>query len=465
MIEGNIFNICIEGKNPSLGYHIIALLAENEIVKSVWTTNFDGLMLKTAHSYGIVPIEVTLESQDRIFRNDTDKELLCIALHGDYKYGPLKNTETELDNQSDVLVKALLNEIEKRNFIVLGYSGRDIPPKVQRFLEKINQSGRSAFYVPTDGFDKTMLNIAHMFFENEDLQRRIDEIKKNLGVGAECETTAFQPFTDDINKCMDTNLFPIKFPNQCYQFKIVYKDGEKPWDYCKSLQQYNIIAVPHNDMVYAWGNINSIRSMCAGQLEGKIESAPILKDVFLNNKTFREMLLRALVTIIGKYSGCEYNKNKIWRKSEKFSQMVDGKKIIAYRGIQFSLFSDGKYNYLAFIPAYFYENNKDVNKEEHLEFSKKSIENICQRQANKNCYGYLEKWRKIIFRENTTICAMYPFDSDSGFEFKIVNKSMLIGMHSKYNANLSDAVSKKRIQLCARDLLDAELKFYNPSIL
>lgn len=130
-----------------------------------------------------------MESQDRIFRNDTDKELLCIALHGDYKYGPLKNTETELDNQSDVLVKALSHEIEK-----------------------INQSGRSAFYVPTDGFDKTMLNIAHMFFENEDLQRRIDEIKKNLGVGAECETTAFQPFTDEINKCMDTNLFPIKFP-------------------------------------------------------------------------------------------------------------------------------------------------------------------------------------------------------------------------------------------------------------
>lgn len=51
---------------------------------------------------------------------------------------------------------------------------------------------------------------------------------------------------------------------------------------------------------------------------------------------------------------------------------------------------------------------------------------------------------------------------DSGFEFKIVNKSMLVGMHSKYNANLPDATSEKRIQICARDLLDAELKFYNP---
>lgn len=59
------FQHLIEEKSPSLGYHIIALLAENEIVKSVWTTNFDGLMLKTAHSYGLVPIEVTLESQKR----------------------------------------------------------------------------------------------------------------------------------------------------------------------------------------------------------------------------------------------------------------------------------------------------------------------------------------------------------------------------------------------------------------
>ena len=199
------FQHLIEGKCPSLGYHIIALLAENEIVKSVWTTNFDGLMLKTAHSYGLVPIEVTLESQDRIFRNDTDKELLCIALHGDYKYGPLKNTEMELDNQSEVLVRALTHEIEKRNFIVLGYSGRDnsvmdaleraymgkgagriywcgygrdIPPKVQRFLEKINQSGRNAFYVPTDGFDKTMLNIANIFIENEELQKKTELVRR-----------------------------------------------------------------------------------------------------------------------------------------------------------------------------------------------------------------------------------------------------------------------------------------------
>ena len=127
-------------------------------------------------------------------------------------------------------------------------------------------------------------------------------------------------------------------------------------------------------------------------------------------------------------------KNKIWRKREKFSQMVDGKKDYCIQRNTIFAFSDGKYNYLALYTSIFYENKK-MSRGRAFRIFKKFIENICQRQANKNYYGYLEKWRKIIFRENTTICAMYPFDSDSGFEFKIVNKSMLVGMHSKYNAN------------------------------
>ena len=117
-------NLAIE-KEASIGYHLLMMLAEKEMLKSIWTTNFDGLVIKTAHSYNLVPIEITLESQDRIFRNDSDKELSCVMLHGDYKYGPLKNTEIELDCQSDIFSRAFSYESSKRNFIVIGYSGRD----------------------------------------------------------------------------------------------------------------------------------------------------------------------------------------------------------------------------------------------------------------------------------------------------------------------------------------------------
>ena len=88
------FQHLMSNHDPSLGYHLISLLALENIIKSVWTTNFDGMTLKCAHQYSpLVPVEITAGTSDRIYRGDADKELLCIALHGDYKYGALKNTE------------------------------------------------------------------------------------------------------------------------------------------------------------------------------------------------------------------------------------------------------------------------------------------------------------------------------------------------------------------------------------
>lgn len=483
------FEHIIEGKTPSLGYHIIALLAEYESIKSVWTTNFDSLTLKTAHQYNITPIEVTLESQDRIFRTDAEKELLCIALHGDYKYGPLKNTEKELDNQSDILIKALKYETTKRNLIVIGYSGRDkslmsalesaylengagrlywcgygreIPNAVLALIEKINDAGREAFYIPTDGFDKILLNIAHMCFDNKELQNRIERLKKTLGTGYECENIAFKHYTDTVNKSVDTNTYPITFPKKCYQFEINYKANEKPWDYCKELIKYNIIAIPYNNVVYAWGNQNTILRMCANQLASNIQIIPIPRETFLKNQVLREMLLRALVTIIGRHSSYDFNKCKIWNKNEKFICYINGKKVVAYKGLKFSLFMDWKYSYISVTPSHYYEDSSVVNKDENMEFSKRFLEDVCKKQPNRNYFYYVKHWMDTIFRDKQ-IKERYPYGSDSEFEFQIASKSLLVGLKSKYGTGILDANNKKRILLRGTELSDTELKFYNPN--
>lgn len=60
---------------PSLGDHLIALLALKNIIKSAWTTNFDGLMIKCAHQYNpLVPIEIISETANKIYRGDVDNE-------------------------------------------------------------------------------------------------------------------------------------------------------------------------------------------------------------------------------------------------------------------------------------------------------------------------------------------------------------------------------------------------------
>ena len=123
---------------------MVAMLAEIGWIRVFGTTNFDGLSLKVAHQYNLIPVEVTLESQERIHRGDVDRELLCVALHGDYKYGALKNTATELDAQSDVLIKALQYELAKRNLIVIGYSGRD-KSLMEALKKAYSQPGQAGF--------------------------------------------------------------------------------------------------------------------------------------------------------------------------------------------------------------------------------------------------------------------------------------------------------------------------------
>lgn len=53
------FQHLVGGKHPSLGYHLVCMLSELGIFKSIWTTNFDGLVLKCAHQYNLTPIEIT----------------------------------------------------------------------------------------------------------------------------------------------------------------------------------------------------------------------------------------------------------------------------------------------------------------------------------------------------------------------------------------------------------------------
>ena len=60
------FQHLVEGKEPYIGYKLLCLLSENEIIKSIWTTNFDGLVVKAAHKANLTPIEITLDSVDRI---------------------------------------------------------------------------------------------------------------------------------------------------------------------------------------------------------------------------------------------------------------------------------------------------------------------------------------------------------------------------------------------------------------
>ena len=192
--------------------------------------------MKCAHQYSpLVPVEITTATSDRVYRGDADKELLYIALHGDYKYGALKNTESELDTQDDTLVKALQHELTNRDLIVMGYSGRDkslmralqqvysvkgagklfwcgygmnVSEEVESLIALSNENGRDAFYIPTEGFDSTMYAVArHCMSENREFLQKVDDIKKRLSITLEPQHTSFLLPNTTANKVVSTNAY------------------------------------------------------------------------------------------------------------------------------------------------------------------------------------------------------------------------------------------------------------------
>lgn len=484
------FQHIVEGKTPSIGYHLISMLSEQGWVKSVWTTNFDGLMLKCAHQYNITPIEITLETVNRIFRNDVDRELLCIALHGDYKYGSLKNTSAELDSQNEVFVNAMKHELLKRNLIVIGYSGRDksimnalqkvyeqpgggrlywcgyganYNPAVEALINTANSNGRTAYYIPTDGFDKTVLSIAqHCMSEDALFLRKIDALKNQLGAATSLGKSKFFAVTGTSSKIIDTNIYPISFPTSCYQFQVKLNNQEKPWDYCKSLAAYDIIAVPMKGLIYAWGDKQSIYDICSNKLISEIRITPFTREAVIKTGVFKELLLRAFTTIIGQSCSLLHNKNTVWDPNSKVEYQIGNRIITAFKGIRLSLLFDWKFKYVTFTPTFVYENNLKLSRAERKQFSDNYSLEINNRKPNPMIYNYLREWTQRILGADG-IQSSFPIDSN-GFRFIIRPASAFLGINtnsSNSKVKLPTTVNEKRIVLQGVECRDPELVFYN----
>ena len=117
--------ICTQNRKLSVGYKVLGFLAKKGIIKSVWTTNFDGLTKDAAREYNVTYNEVTLETKDYFTSQQCKNNLLYVPLHGDYLQNQLKNTSSELAFQEDVHVDGLIHHLTDTNLVVVGYSGRD----------------------------------------------------------------------------------------------------------------------------------------------------------------------------------------------------------------------------------------------------------------------------------------------------------------------------------------------------
>jgi hypothetical protein len=214
-----------------------------------------------------------------------NSELLLVKLHGDYKYGPLKNTTPELSRQDDTFRSKLITYLNDKHLIVSGYSGRDesvmnalkesyskrgsgrlywcgygieVPEKVRELIELARANGREAYYIPTDGFDKLMISLAGSCCrDNTELNDKFFEYLK--ATNQQIENSTFSIQANNIGSIIKGNLFPIKLPQEAFQFQSPITSEPSPWKAIKELiRSSEVVAVPFKG--YIWG-LGAVKTM------------------------------------------------------------------------------------------------------------------------------------------------------------------------------------------------------------
>lgn len=137
----------LEGTAPSFGHYVLAALMKSQLLRVVWTTNFDPLVEDAANellSSGRRPTVVDLDSSE-IGLDAINEERWPIVgkLHGDFRSRRLKNTQEELRDQDEQLRHALIESCKRMGLAIVGYSGRD--DSVMNSLEEAITAGGRPF--------------------------------------------------------------------------------------------------------------------------------------------------------------------------------------------------------------------------------------------------------------------------------------------------------------------------------
>ena len=327
---------------PHVGYQLLCHLAEADLVRSVWSTNFDGLAARAAASFSLTPLEVGIDSQQRLTRPPVKGELLCISLHGDYRYDALKNTPEELQTQEAALREALKNETRATPLIVAGYSGRDRsvmdallaayaepgagvlfwcglgdgapPDHVAALIRHARDHGRQAYYVRILGFDDLMARLAvHCLLgEQREAARRCIATLTPEDL-LHCEPFQVPQYTNAT--LIKSNAFEIECPAEVFQFDLKVWPTKRVWASLREAAgERPLVAVPLRK-VLALGTIEDIRDAFGDNIKGSIEHIPVgTKDLRYEDGAVVSLMRQAFVRSVAESAGMETDGARtLWR--------------------------------------------------------------------------------------------------------------------------------------------------------
>ena len=446
----------IRSTKPHVGYRLLSHLAQGDIVRSVWTTNFDGFATRTATDFNLTTIEVGIDCQGRLHRIPSKGELICVSLHGDYRYDSLKNTQEELQTQEIELREALIKELCNTPMIVIGYSGRDqsvmevfktaytgqglgtlywcgygdgeIPEHIANLIRHARANKRQAFYVPAQGFDDLMTRLALHCLDTEARQAA----QNDLSQMAPRDLLDRKPFRIDaqqMNTLIKSNAFEIECPTEVFQFDLRVWPKERVWSWLREQTcNHHVVAVPLRGKVLAIGLIDDVREIFGDNIKGDIQRTPVDPEEFrYEDGAIVSLMREALVNTIADTAGIKTDgRRELWLSWPIQTTQQDGVKCIAYQSILLFIRRIGNRQYLVLKPSI---KVLDTNGEQIPYQIANSIKlNILGGQYNGPFNRAINEWRNKLFPNTGQNLFEYPKNCGSTFKFKIRRSPIFAGI-------------------------------------
>jgi hypothetical protein len=346
------FQNLVASIRPAPGYELLCLLAEEGIVESVWTTNFDGLTVRAVADFDLTVVEVTLDAPERVSRPRRRGELVHVALHGDFRYDALKNTAKELRDHDVTLRQAMARRIIDTDLIVAGYSGRDRSvmdalragysragtgrlfwcgygdegpsESVRELIETARVAGREAYYVTAPGFDELVERLA-LGCLAEETHPRVRELRASRR--ADAGNAPFSVKEGPAIGVIKSNAFRLECPSELLQFEWEHASDAGAWDLLRERTAgTDVVAGLLRGKVLALGMINGVRDAFAGEIDGAIERTPVeARELGMSNgvvvRLLREGITRALA------DSCDLGtdgRGLLWVEDRYETRRVDG---------------------------------------------------------------------------------------------------------------------------------------------
>lgn len=443
--RSSFFNKRMAGVVPEVGYKLLAMLHNCGAFQWIWTSNFDGLVRQSRRPEHAAPIkEIGLDSVIRITDvHEGDKCGYLVALHGDYRYDQLKNTDAETQGLNDELCAALIARIKTQPLIVLGYGGRDesimralefainddckgggiywcvrpsdnVAPRVRCLIQAAREKGVEADFVEIESFDDLMLRIARYVFRTGNEAIEVEKlITAAVPARAEFRLTGYKADEDWIKG----NALGIELPQSIYQFDVSNLSG---WKQLREIVGTEPIFVGLlKGKVLAIGDATKISAAFSGRLTSKLDLVP-LHPAEITKTTVGGILLDALqhsISVGADLAKKRHRKRILWDKLKFRPAVYSGMRYRAYNAVRISLnFTLGR-QFINLVP------DLHVTKEDGADADGEAAKDIKRqllgRQWNREYNDAVEDWCDRLLGEQETKSYLFPGAPFDSFIFKL----------------------------------------------